>query len=50
MTDLAELFRKPQSRTHLQYEALRAHFLDGMEAREAATRFGYSLGSFRNLL
>ena len=49
MTDLAELFRKPLSRTHLQYEALRAHFLDGVEAAEAATRFGYSLGSFRNL-
>ena len=49
MTDLAELFRKPDSRTHLQYEALRAHFLDGLEADKAAERFGYSLGSFRNL-
>ena len=49
MSDLAELFRKPQSRTHLQYEALRAHFLDGVAAGEAAKRFGYSLGSFRNL-
>ena len=33
MTGLAELFRKPQSRTHLRYEALRARFPDGMEAR-----------------
>ena len=49
MTDLAELFRKPKSRTHLQYEALRAHFLEGMEVAEAAERFGYSPGSFRNL-
>lgn len=49
MTDLADLFKKPQSRTHLQYEALRAHFLEGQEAREVAERFGYSLGSFRNL-
>ncbi len=49
MTDLAELFRKPQSRTHLQHEALRAHFLGGVEAGEAARRFGYSLGHFRNL-
>ena len=49
MTKLAELFRKPKSRTHLQYEALRAHFLDGLEAKTVAERFGYSLGSFRNL-
>ena len=49
MTDLAELFRKPESRTHLQYEALRAHFLEGLEAGTVAERFGYSLGSFRNL-
>ncbi len=49
MTDLAELFRKPRFRTCLQYEALRACFLDGAEAAEAARRFGYSLGSFRNL-
>ena len=49
MTDLADLFRKPESRTHLQYEALRAHFLEGLEAGTVAERFGYSLGSFRNL-
>ena len=49
MTDLAELFRKPESRTHLQYEALRAHFLEGLEAGTVAERFGYGLGSFRNL-
>ena len=49
MTDLAELFRRPRFRTHIQYEALRARFLDGLEAGEAAKRFGYSLGSFRNL-
>ena len=49
MTDLAELFRKPESRTHLQYEALRAHFLEGLEAGTVAERFGYTLGSFRNL-
>ena len=49
MTDLAERFRRPESRTHLQYEALRAHFLEGLEAETVAKRFGYSLGSFRNL-
>ena len=49
MIDLAELFRKPHMRTHRQYEALRAHFLDGLEAAKVAERFGYSIGSFRNL-
>ena len=45
----AELFQKPKSRAHRQYEALRAHFLEGLEAEETAKQFGYSLGSFRNL-
>ena len=49
MSDLAELFRTPQSRTHRQYEALRAHFLEGLAVDKAAERFGYSPGSFRNL-
>lgn len=49
MIDLAELFRNPHFRTHRQYEALRAHFLEGLEAGVVAERFGYSLGSFRNL-
>ncbi len=49
MNDLAELFRKPASRSQTQYEALRAHFFEGLDAAMAAERFGYSLGSFRNL-
>lgn len=49
MTDQAELFRMPQYRTHRQYEALRAHLLEGLAAGKAAQRFGYSPGSFRNL-
>ena len=49
MINLAELFRTPHMRTHRQYEALRAHFLDGLEAAKVAERFGYSIGSFRNL-
>ena len=32
-----------------QYEALRAYFVDGRSSREAATAFGYSVGSFRVL-
>ena len=30
-----------------QYEALRAYFVDGRSSQEAATAFGYSVGSFR---
>lgn len=32
-----------------QYEALRAYFVDGRSSQEAATTFGYSVGSFRVL-
>ncbi len=32
-----------------QYEALRAYFVDGQSSHEAATAFGYSVGSFRVL-
>lgn len=32
-----------------QYEAMRAYFVDGRSSREAATAFGYSVGSFRVL-
>ena len=49
MTDLTKSFLKPETRTHRQYEALRAHFVEGLETRKAAERFGYRLGSFRNL-
>jgi transposase len=34
---------------HRQYEALRAYFVDGRSSQEAATAFGYSVGSFRVL-
>ena len=34
---------------HRQYEALRAYFVDGRSSQEAATTFGYSVGSFRVL-
>ena len=32
-----------------QYEALRAYFVEGRSSQEAATTFGYSVGSFRVL-
>jgi len=49
MTDLARFFLTPSNPTHRQYEALRSHFVDGIPSREAASRFGYTPGSFRVL-
>lgn len=49
MTNLTDIFRKPQSRTYIQYEALSAHFVDNLEASKAAECYGHNLGSFRNL-
>ena len=49
ITDLAKPFLKPSNPTHRQYEALRAFCVDQLPAQEAATRFGYSYGSFRVL-
>ena len=34
----------------MQYEALRAFFIEGLPSAEAATRFGYTPGSFRVLV
>ena len=44
---LAQRFLEPSNSTHRQYEALRAFFVDGVPSAEAATRFGYTPGSFR---
>ena len=49
MTSISDRFLKPATPAHRRYEALRAHFVDGVSAAEAAKRFGYSYGSFRNL-
>ena len=49
ITDFAQVFLKPSSATHRQYEALRAFFVDHLPSQEAARRFGYSYGSFRIL-
>jgi hypothetical protein len=47
---LARRFLEPSNPTHRQYEALRAFFVDGLPSAEAATRFGYTPGSFRVLV
>jgi hypothetical protein len=49
LTALAKRFLEPTSPTHRQYEALRAYFVDELPSHEAATRFGYTPGSFRIL-
>jgi hypothetical protein len=50
ITNLADCFLQPGNSTHRQYEALRAYFVEGLPAAEAAARFGYSPGSFRVLV
>lgn len=45
--NLASAFLEPKNATHRQYEALRAYFVEGVPAAEAAQRFGYRVGSFR---
>jgi hypothetical protein len=47
---LVRRFLEPSNSTHRQYEALRAFFVDGVPSAEAATRFGYTPGSFRVLV
>ncbi len=49
LTDMERVFIEPSNSTHRQYEALRAYFIDGLPTAEVASRFGYSLGSFRVL-
>ena len=46
---MAKRFLEPANTTHRQYEALRAYFVEGVPSHEAATRFGYTPGSFRIL-
>lgn len=49
MTESQKRFLQPSSPRQRRYEALRARFVEGCSCTEAARRFGYSPGSFRNL-
>ena len=49
LTSLTRLFLQPSNPTHRQYEALRAFFVERLPSSQAASRFGYSPGSFRVL-
>jgi hypothetical protein len=48
--DPAHIFLVPQNSTHRQYEALRAYFVDHVPGPEVARRFGYTVGSFHQLV
>jgi len=48
--DPAQVFLVPRNSTHRQYEALRAYFVDRVPGPEVARRFGYTLGSFHQLV
>ena len=47
---VARRFLQPSNASHRQYEALRAFFVEGLSAAEAAARFGYTAGSLRILI
>src|SRR3954469_6984206 len=49
LTPFAHHFLHPTNAAHRQYEALRAHFVEGLSAAEVAQRFGYTPASFRVL-
>ncbi|MFQ5567299.1 MAG: transposase [Paracoccaceae bacterium] len=45
----ADFFRRPRSPAQRQYEALRAFFLEGVSAAEAAAGFGYRTATLNSL-
>ena len=49
MQNPARRFLVPENSTHRKYEALRALFVEGASLPEAARRFGYAVGTLRNL-
>jgi hypothetical protein len=47
---LRDYFLSPCCPGQRQYEALRAVFVEGISQKQAAQRFGYSYGAFRQLV
>ena len=45
-----QFFLSPNQTEHRRYEALRAVFVEGCSQKEAATAFGYTYGSMRQLV
>lgn len=50
LTELAQRFLEPANANQRLYEALRAHYVEGLSVTQAAQRFGYAPASFRVLL
>lgn len=50
LSNLANVFLTPRNTAHRQYEALRAYFVDRRPGKEVANQFGYTLGSFWQLV
>lgn len=50
LKDLAQVFLAPENATHRQYEALRAYFVERLPGPDVARRFGYTRGSFQQLV
>lgn len=48
--ELAQAFLVPQNSSQRQYEALRAYFVEQAPGPEVARRFGYTIGSFHQLV
>jgi hypothetical protein len=46
----AEFFTTPPGGTQRRYEALRAYFVDGLPAAEAARRWGYTTAAFESVV
>jgi transposase len=45
----ARFFLEPEQPRHRQYEAIRAYFAESLPAKEAAAKFGYTVGAFHVL-
>ena len=50
LMDLAQVFLSPRNSTHRHYEALRAYFVERLPGAQVAERFGYTHGSFHQLV
>ena len=49
LSDEASFFLEPDQPKQRQYEALRAYFVENLPAKNAAVRFGYTIGAFHVL-
>jgi transposase len=49
LTVARRFFLKPENPKHRQYEAIRAYYVEGLTGPEAAKKFGYTHGAFRQL-